>query len=201
MAANDTHNDPKAFEEPRIAESSEHEKPVSESLEEVFNGGVIGGDKTKDATRKAQDLTTQALEFLSNASNETLGACIVGIGAATWLVLGRVGLIFIGVVIGVALHATWEGSSQGPINNQVNSLDVRKRREKGMDVVTRVLDWRERTKDEAQSDILIGSSQMRLDFSGFSKETASALSDLVDAVVRDYVKYVNRIVGFNGRSG
>ena len=62
-------------------------------------------------SRKAQDLTSYALNFLSNASNETLGACFVGLGATTYLVLGRIGLVLIGVVGGVVLHATWDGDA------------------------------------------------------------------------------------------
>lgn len=38
---------------------------------------------------KARDLTSQVLQFLSTASNETLGACVVGLGATTYFVLGR----------------------------------------------------------------------------------------------------------------
>src|SRR3954451_11700486 len=41
------------------------------------------------------------LRFFATASNETLGACVVGLCASTYLVLGRVGLVLIGAVGGV----------------------------------------------------------------------------------------------------
>lgn len=63
-------------------------------------------------------LTDAALSFLSNASNETLGACAIGLCATTYLALGRVGLVLIGTVAGVVLHATWEGSHDGGDGNQ-----------------------------------------------------------------------------------
>src|SRR5690242_15354889 len=44
------------------------------------------------------------LRFFANASNETLGACVVGLCASTYLVLGRFGLVLIGAVGGVVLH-------------------------------------------------------------------------------------------------
>ena len=202
MATNDTyHSGPQASDQPQAAELPAVEKPIPEGWENAFNGSVISGDKAKDAAKKAEDLTGQALDFLSNASNETLGACIVGIGAATWLVLGRVGLILIGIVVGVVLHATWEGSSLGHADEKAKALDTRGRREKGLDVAARVLDWRERTNDEAHAGALVHQPQKSLDFSEFQKETASALTDLVDAVVRDYVKYVRRSKGFHGCFG
>src|SRR5437868_920931 len=52
----------------------------------------------------AQDLTSRILDFLSNASNETLIASLVGLGATTYFVLGRLGLLLIGGVGGVVLH-------------------------------------------------------------------------------------------------
>ena len=150
-----------------------------------------GGWKPIDnanVSSKARDLTSHVLDFLSNASNETLGACVVALGATTWLILGRVGLVIIGLVGGVVLHATWEGSGQIGINHEAETLEARKRREKGLDVVARVLDWRERGRGEKESDTVTESSQMKLDFSDFQPETSAALTDLTDAVVRDYVK-------------
>jgi hypothetical protein len=138
-------------------------------------------------------LADRTLHFLATASNETLGACLVGLGAGTYFILGRVGLVLIGVVGGVVLHATWEGSSR-------DSEDKGKgRRELGVDVALRVLDWRDtRTleksaggDDDLSVQLLSGKT---LDFSEFQPETAAALTELTDAVIRDYVKYVLRAV-------
>ncbi|KAK4694333.1 hypothetical protein P7C71_g3231, partial [Lecanoromycetidae sp. Uapishka_2] len=138
--------------------------------------------QTLDVTAKARDLTSGVLEFLSNASNETLGACVVALGATTWLILGRVGLVLIGVVGGVVLHATWEGSSQGVADAEASAKEARKRREKGLDIVARVLDWRERTKDEDRLAKVNEESKKILDFTSFQPETGAALVGLTDAV-------------------
>lgn len=149
--------------------------------------------KEKDTSERiaiqARDLTTRVLEFLSNASNETLGACIIGLGAITWLVLGRVGLVLIGIVVGVVSHATWEGDIQNNANEE-----ARKRREKGLDIAARVLDWKERRRgscglDGVQDMAMTVPSQKELDFDGFQPETKDALTNLVDTIINDYVKW------------
>jgi hypothetical protein len=145
-------------------------------------------------------LTDRALQFLATASNETLGACLVGLSAGTYLVLGRVGLILIGVVGGVVLHATWEGHAHGSddVERKGRGAEAR-RRELGVDVAHRLLDWRDaRTQEKhpGEDDILDLRvnlySGKSLDFSDFKPETAAALTELTDAVIRDYVKYVLR---------
>ncbi len=126
------------------------------------------------------DMTTRALRFLSTASTETIGGIAVGLAACTYLVLGRVGLVLIGALGGVVLHATWEGQSL------VSGIKDT-RREKGLDVVRRILDLREVQKQGVKDDKdneVIGNS-----FEGFQPETAAALNELVDAVIRDYVKW------------
>lgn len=142
-------------------------------------------------------LTDRALQFLATASNETLGACLVGLSAGTYLILGRVGLVLIGVVGGVVLHATWEGSVQhGEDGENKGKTPETRRRELGMDIAHRVLDWRntksqEDGMHEDDSDLSLRLySGKPLDFSEFQPETAAALTELTDAVIRDYVKYV-----------
>ena len=143
---------------------------------------------------QARDLTTRALEFLSNASNETLGACLVGLGAVTWLVLGRVGLVLIGIVGGVVLHATWEGDIGSNGDDEARALEARKRREKGLDIAARVLEWKERREgspelDSARDAPVAVPLEKNLDFAGFPSDTKNALTSLVDSVIRDYVKW------------
>lgn len=143
---------------------------------------------------QARDLTTRALEFLSNASNETLGACIVGLGAVTWLVLGRVGLVLIGMVGGVVLHATWEGDMGSNGNDEARALEARKRREKGLDIAARVLEWKGRRDrslqlDDARDTPVAVPLEKDLDFAGFPSDTKIALTGLVDSIIRDYVKW------------
>lgn len=145
-----------------------------------------------------QQLTDRALEFLSSASNETIGACLVGLGASTYLVLGRVGLVLIGVVGGVVLHATWEGGSASSPDAQGRGEDKR-RRETGLDVIHRVLKWRSQKGSDEEADEddaplkvdTFSLSERDLTFADFKPETAAALRHITDAVVKDYVKYVS----------
>ncbi|KAJ4374920.1 hypothetical protein N0V83_001998 [Neocucurbitaria cava] len=142
-------------------------------------------------------LTDRALHFLATASNETLGACLAGLGAGTYLILGRVGLVLIGVVGGVVLHATWEGRTQDADagENKAKSAEAR-RRELGVDIAHRVLDWRDtrapegsKDGDDGQDLNLMLYSGKKLDYSDFKPETAAALTELTEAVIRDYVKW------------
>jgi hypothetical protein len=136
---------------------------------------------SKPTSHTLENLTTRVLNFLSTASTETIGGIAVGLAACTYLVLGRVGLVLIGALGGVVLHAAWEGQS----SPSGKAEDVR--REKGLDIVKRILDLRENvTKDEDrdQEDVIVGNS-----FEGLPPETATALNEVVDAVIRDYVKW------------
>ena len=148
-------------------------------------------------TTRLENIQTYAnfvLEFLANASNETLVSCLVGLGAVTYFILGRLGLVLIGAVGGVVLHATWEYHGQGHENSRATEL--RRRREVGLDVVNRVLDWRQ-SKDNGQNRVASAETAVQLssqdlpDYSSLRPATRAALQDVTDAVIRDYVKYDN----------
>jgi hypothetical protein len=141
------------------------------------------------ASSALSSLTDKALHFLSHASNETLGACLAGVGAATYLVLGRVGLVIIGVAGGVVLHATWEGIRNDDRDEATKRAEREKRREAGVEVAKRVLDWVSTRKEDVSSeDVRIFAAQ-GLDYSGFEPETRIALTAFTDAVIKDYVHY------------
>lgn len=133
------------------------------------------------STTSADDLTTRALRFLSTASTETIGGIAVGLAGCTYLILGRVGLVLIGALGGIVLHATWELQSH-PIGT---AEDLR--REKALDIVKRLLDLREDQKRDGEADRENDNSMAR--FEGFHPETAAALNELVDAVIGNYVKW------------
>lgn len=146
---------------------------------------------------KFRDVTDVVLNFLSTASNETLGACAVGLCATTYLVLGRVGLVLIGAAGGIVLHATWEASNHTGAGGQGPTADgSRKRRELGIEVVKRTLDWRASSKDAPDDEALKSSTVESLSedktvgYSDFRPATRSALNALTDAVIRDYVRYL-----------
>ena len=165
------------------------------------------GDKTENKIKENKDYTPsmattlqtlvdRILHFVSHASNETLGACVVGLCASTYFVLGRIGLILIGVVAGIALHATWEGT-RGASEDKLEAREKEgsRRKELGLDVVNRVWKWRGSGDDtnggagpEDKQEVKLYSGKT-LDFTGFDPETAGALEIFTGAVIRDYVKY------------
>ncbi|KZF20133.1 hypothetical protein L228DRAFT_250582 [Xylona heveae TC161] len=157
--------------------------------------GVASKDIEQGSTSANEGLTDQALRFFSNASNETLGACLVGLGATTYFVLGRVGLVLIGVVGGVAIHASWEDGSTGASSDEKQSGGMSTRREPGVKIVERLLDWRDRKNaEDEKGELATGVSKNRRDhseyhYSNLPPATRSALSDLTDAIIRDYVKF------------
>lgn len=152
---------------------------------------------TTKPTITASAALDATLKFFANASNETLGACAVGLCASTYLVLGRIGLVLIGAVGGVVLHATWESQYGGEPDTE-NRDNNRRRKEAGVEVAHRVLGWRDKrlkqdedgreaSSDEAKSEVDSGTKA--LDYSAFEPETRHALESLTDAVIRDYVSW------------
>ncbi len=172
------------------------EPPAEPAPEEIPDQKETPPTQIEHASAFVQEYTDKALEFASTASNETLGAWLIGLCAATYYVLGRLGLVLIGLLCGVALHASWEGGTGGSADDDSIVKEARRRREVGLDVVARVLDWRDnksRTKSGADTEIheAVVKPAERLDYSKFAPATASALTELTDAVIRDYVKYAN----------
>jgi hypothetical protein len=152
------------------------------------NGGASG------PAPKAQELTGKVMNFLSTANGETIGACVVGLGAVTYFVLGRVGLVLMGAVGGVVWHATWEDQRAG--TSRPNAVETKRRKEVSLDIVQRLLDLHKSQKGEkpeggddpkANTDLMLASGK-DLNFAEFPPETRSALTELVDYAIRDYVK-------------
>ena len=166
--------------------------PQTEAARDSTHSSNLPNPPVKPLTVSAViDVT---LKFFAQASNETLGACAVGLCASTYLVLGRVGLVLIGAVGGVVLHATWEHQYGGRSEEEKAELE-RRRKELSVEVANRVLDWREHRrqgKDEDNDDALNiehRTGSKLLDYSEFEPETRAALTNFTDAVIRDYVKW------------
>ena len=95
------------------------------------------------------------------------------------------------------LHATWEETINTHESAPDSIQEIRKRkREQGFALLERVLDWRERktSKNGFECDDVTREnssvvSSTKLDFSDFPPSTGAALTDLTEAVIRDYVKY------------
>ena len=159
------------------------------------SAGEVERSKTPQLSTRVQEYTDVVLEFLSNASTEALGACVVALCASTYLVLGRVGLVLIGTVGGIALHAAWEYNGHERKSDAITAAEGRRRREVSLDVVHRVLEWRQmqvpmnNAKDSVDSDAVTEkSTKAGPHFEAFQPSTKAALLGLVDAVIRDYVK-------------
>lgn len=167
--------------------------PVAESGDSSSN--ITLAKATEDASVNFQELISYILRFLSDATSETLAASLIGLGASTYIVFGRLGLLFIGVVCGVILHASWEEHSKDQNDQEVQVSEIKNRRERGLDVIQRILDGPGncRAADShnglAQNQDETSLSSSEADFSSLEPGTAAALASLTDAVIRDYVKY------------
>lgn len=142
--------------------------------------------------KSAKELMDHVLDFLSTSSNETLLGVFALLMLGTYIILGRVGLLLIGIAAGVILHASWEGGSHG--GEEKTSL--KKRKELALEVSQRLLEWPTRsgpnTLDSKSESALATSpeelSETDLEFTTFQPATAAALRILTDTVIKDYVK-------------
>ncbi|RKU49678.1 hypothetical protein DL546_009794 [Coniochaeta pulveracea] len=131
-----------------------------------------------------QDRTTKVFRFLSTATPETLGGVAVGLAAVTYFILGSLGLLLIGAFAGVVAFIHWEARNPN-VGRAV-------RGERGIDLLERLL-------AEARGDKQVGTVEacdpdeeehaLSKGFETFQPETSAALNELVDAVIRDYVKW------------
>lgn len=134
------------------------------------------------------------LDFLSTSNDETLLGVFALLTLMTYVILGRIGLLLIGVALGIILHASWEGPHEH--KNEAPSTP-KKRKELALEVSRRLLDWPKfATSADASTEMDAGLaadpegiSARDLDYASFQPATAAALRSLTDAVVRDYVKY------------
>ncbi|KAL8870492.1 MAG: hypothetical protein Q9174_003481, partial [Haloplaca sp. 1 TL-2023] len=189
---------------PNVVKSDNGEEKDSnhQSSDEQGASDTIGTqarEVTTETSVKTQELLNHGLRFLSTATNETLGACLAGLGAITYLLLGRVGLVLIGMIAGIVVHATWEDKIAQP-DEQGGPLELGRRyrggREDEQDILHRVLTWRSSRHDnepypnQGTKDIGVKSAAYGPHpFSGLRPATAEALTGLTDAVIRDYVKW------------
>ncbi|KAL2811165.1 PXA domain-containing protein [Aspergillus granulosus] len=138
-----------------------------------------------------KELVDLVLQFLSTCSNEMLLFVLALLMGATYILLGRLGLIIIGITLGIALHASWDHSGNPPLESQSSS-----RKQLSLHVTHRLLDWQNNRRakhdpklnDEGEH-MTEEASDVGFDSSSYGPATASALQSIVDAVVRDYVNY------------
>jgi hypothetical protein len=159
--------------------------PPSSPLQKSVHDGTT--QPQPDLATSLRSFTDKALDFLAHASNETLGACLVGLGATTYIALGRVGLVLIGVAGGVVLHATWDGVRGDTRDEATKEAEKERRREAGVEVVKRVLEWRATAESDEKTDKVTVYGNQALDYSSFGPEAAAALDAFTTAVIKDYV--------------
>lgn len=113
-----------------------------------------------------------------------------------YLILGRLGLLLIGLVSGFFFHDYWLGvtteRSSGYEGSGIALYFSRRRRELGIEVASRLLDWKPQNDDlrrdqqgaeaaSADEDTAV------LDLSKFPPATAAALTELIDSMMNNYV--------------
>jgi hypothetical protein len=142
-----------------------------------------------------KELIDYTLNFLSTSSNETLLGVFALLILITYIILGRIGLLLIGVAVGVILHASWEGSDHEHAGEASHANKSNKRRELALEVSHRLLDWPQRAvtaNNQNENDGHISApedlSSADLEYATFQPATAGALRTLTDAVIKDYVK-------------
>jgi hypothetical protein len=121
----------------------------------------------------------------------------VGLAASTYLVLGRIGLVLIGAVGGVVLHATWESQNDASGDQDgAQERQQRRKKELGLEVALRALEWRgkrqlQRDPGDREKDAFedVASQERTINYADFQPETRIALNEFTDAVVRDYVRW------------
>ncbi|KAJ5170658.1 PX-associated sorting nexin 13 [Penicillium coprophilum] len=111
----------------------------------------------------SKEFINTTLNFLSASTNETLLGVLALLVFVTYIILGRIGLLLIGVAVGVVLHASWEGSDIEPADGGGG--------------------------DDGSTSTLEDLSSTDLEYATFQPATAVALRTLTDAVIKDYVKY------------
>ncbi|KAL4819049.1 PXA domain-containing protein [Aspergillus spinulosporus] len=146
----------------------------------------------KDNTDGAQlkQLLDTALCFLSTCSNEALLLVLICLMGTTYLILGRLGLLLIGITLGVALHASWVGMD----HSNSSEYTVIGRKQLSLSIVHKLLNWEGTYPVKADSNTHDpGETYHRalsvsdVDALSLGPITASALHSLIDAVMRDYV--------------
>jgi hypothetical protein len=138
---------------------------------------------TKSLRSEDEDAMSRVFKFLSTATPEVLAGVGVGLAAVTYFVLGKLGLLLIGAFGGVVAFISWEARNP----------DVARavRGERGVDALARILDLKEDGRDKTTPDLDLDEVERVLaqSFDEFRPETREALNNLVDAIIRDYVKW------------
>ncbi|KAL5604901.1 hypothetical protein BROUX41_001768 [Berkeleyomyces rouxiae] len=136
-------------------------------------------DPAAAAAAAKAELIEKITNFLATASPATLSAVGVGIAAATYIILGRVGLILIGAVGGVAIYASFE--TRSPQQSRTARSEV------GAELLQRLL-GSSHTSAALQKDSELDETNIISTLDDFPPQTREALNGLIDAAIREYIK-------------
>ncbi|KAG5983572.1 hypothetical protein E4U55_007814 [Claviceps digitariae] len=171
-------------ESPRIIDNEE-DRQFPSSKDGAIAAGSSIAEEPADSPARASALAAKALEFISKATPATLSGLAVAVSAVIYALLGRIGLVLIGAIGGVLVFISIE------VRNPAIAQAVRG--EQGSDVLARV--WSELKRNADANKIKLDDRGEDEDeatfksFDDFRPETREALGGLVDAVVRDYIKW------------
>ncbi|KAL4725409.1 hypothetical protein ACLX1H_007557 [Fusarium chlamydosporum] len=149
------------------------DKPPTNSLD----------DPTAKAKTAVGDETpiTKVIHFFATATPGSIAGVAVGFAAFTYFTMGRLGLVLIGAFGGVAGFISWEARNP--------ELAKMVRGERGIDVIDRLLEIKSNQAVEKKEDSSDDEETAMKNFDEFRPETREALGGLVDAVIKDYVKW------------
>lgn len=172
--------------------------PLNTSLDSTQN--TLPSGQLPLNVGSVQGVTDHVLDFLSTSSNEALLGVFVLLALLTYLIMGRIGLLLIGVALGIIMHASWEGLH----THDEGGLHLSKRRKVlALELSKRLLEWPKPSAQGANitdhDTALVGSENLSardLDYDAFQPATGAALRLLTDAVIRDYVKYHSKLLLF-----
>lgn len=135
---------------------------------------------TTPSNETQQDIATQVLEFLGDASTGVIAGITGTVSVVLYFMLGRVGLVLIGALAGVTAYAHFQSQAGGSKRHNESTADI----------LQRILDWRD-TQKALATELLEDSAEIddKNDFKDFRPETAEALNDIVEATIDGYVKW------------
>ena len=145
--------------------------------------------QTKDASTTNAFLSG-TLDFLANASKETLIACYVALAAVLYMVFGRVGLLLIGIITGAIAHgapgSAWHG-------------DRTEHGSTSLDLARRSLAWQDDKIATGQAGdagpLETAAEHHAAPEISCGPATKVAVENLQEAVIRDYVRSVSKAYG------
>ena len=141
------------------------------------------------STNEPIPMSKKLLLYLSNGSNETLVATGILLCLLIYILLGRVGLIFVGMLVGVILQASW-GEDRPLLNKFCSNGQKLRQRRTNRDLISEILDWRvEASSSEVNiyKEPAVKSSNSHPVCLQSLPRTTSALENFKDAIIRDYV--------------